>query len=117
MTKTYSGGCQCGNVRYEVMLELNGVLACNCSRCGKLGSLMAFAPKESFTLLNGGDALTEYTFNKHAIGHLFCSTCSIQSFARGTGPDGREMVAINARCLDKVDIDALPVKKIDGRSY
>ena len=117
MPETYSGGCQCGAVRYEVQLDLNGVMACNCSRCGRLGSLLAFAPATSFTLLQGKDATTEYTFNKHAIHHLFCSTCGIQSFARGTAPDGREMAAINVRCLDDVDIDALPVQKVDGRSY
>ena len=117
MPETYSGGCQCGAVRYEVQLDLNGVMACNCSRCGRLGSLLAFAPAASFTLLKGKDAMTEYTFNKHAIHHLFCSTCGIQSFARGTAPDGREMAAINVRCLDDVDIDALPVQKVDGRSY
>jgi hypothetical protein len=117
MSKTYSGGCQCGNVRYEVELDLAGVMACNCSRCGRLGSLLAFAPAESFTLLKGEDATTEYTFNKHAIHHLFCTTCGIQSFARGTAPDGRKVAAINVRCLDGVDIDALPVQQVDGRSY
>ena len=117
MPKTYSGGCQCGNVRYDVQLDLTGVIACNCSRCRRLGSLLAFAPADSFTLLKGEDALTDYTFNKHTIHHLFCATCGIQSFARGTAPDGREMAAINVRCLDDVDIDALPVQKVDGRSY
>ena len=32
----YSGGCQCGAVRYEVTADINEVIACNCSRCGKL---------------------------------------------------------------------------------
>jgi hypothetical protein len=117
MPKTYSGGCQCGNVRYEVQFDLAGVMACNCSRCGRLGSLLAFAPAESFTLLKGEDATTEYPFNKHAIHHLFCKTCGIQSFARGTAPDGKKVAAINVRCLDGVDIDALPVQKLDGRAY
>lgn len=117
MAKTYSGGCQCGNVQYEVQLDLAGVIACNCSRCRRLGSLLAFAPEESFTLLKGENAMTDYTFNKHAIHHLFCTTCGIQSFARGTAPDGRKMAAINVRCLDDVDIDALPVQKVDGHSH
>jgi len=117
MPNTYSGGCQCGDVRYKVTLDLNGVIACNCSRCGRLGSLLAFAPATAFKLLKGEDAQTEYTFNKHVIHHLFCKTCGIESFARGKGPDGQEMVAINVRCLDGVDADALPVKKVDGRSY
>ena len=47
MTHTYSGGCQCGKVRYEVQMDIGEVLACNCSRCGRLGSLLAFAPVAS----------------------------------------------------------------------
>jgi hypothetical protein len=116
MRQTYQGGCQCGAVRYDVALELGEVISCNCSRCGKLGSLLAFAPAENFKLLSGEDATTEYQFNKHAIHHLFCATCGIQSFARGRKPDGTEMVAVNARCLDGVDIGALKVKAVDGRS-
>jgi hypothetical protein len=32
MTQRYSGGCQCGKVRYEVQMDIGEVLACNCSR-------------------------------------------------------------------------------------
>jgi hypothetical protein len=116
MPQTYTGGCQCGKVRYEVSMDIGEVISCNCSRCGRLGSLLAFAPAQNFKLTAGDDAATEFLFNKHVIHHLFCSTCGIQSYARGKRPDGMEMVAINARCLDGVDIDALKVKKFDGRS-
>ena len=114
--KTYSGGCQCGDVRFEVTAEIGEVLSCNCSRCGKLGSLLAFVPSQDFKLQAGSEATTEFLFNKHAIHHLFCSTCDIQSFAKGTAPNGDEMIAINVRCLDGVDPDSFKVKKIDGRS-
>ena len=118
MKQTYTGGCQCGKVRYEVALDLDApVIACNCSRCGRLGSLFAFAPVADFTLNAGEQELTDYRFNKHVIHHLFCATCGIESFARGKRPiDGADVVAINARCLDGVDPEALTVKKVDGRS-
>lgn len=116
MKKSYDGGCQCGAVRYQVSIELGDVIACNCSRCGKLGSLLAFAPASDFALRSGEDALTDFQFNKHVIHHLFCKTCGIESFARGRGPDGAEMVAINARCLDGVDPAALKIVHFDGRS-
>jgi hypothetical protein len=117
MKQTYAGGCQCGKVRYEVALELGPVVACNCSRCGRIGSLFAFVPAEDFKLLSGEADLTDYQFNKRAIHHLFCATCGIESFARGKRPnDGADVVAINARCLDGVDVDSLTVKKFDGRS-
>ena len=115
--QTYSGGCQCGKVRYEVALELGEVIACNCSRCGRLGFRLVFAPPENFKLLSGADATTEYQFNKHVIHHLFCATCGIQSFARGKRPDGAEVVAINVRCLDGVDAESLKVRHVDGRKF
>jgi hypothetical protein len=62
------------------------------------------------------DNLTDYQFNKKQIHHLFCSSCGVRSFARGKLPDGRETRAINVRCLDDVDIDALTPKPYDGKS-
>jgi len=117
MAHTYTGGCQCGRVRYEVQLDIGEVIACNCSRCGRLGSLLAFAPATQFKLLSGAADTTKFKFNKHMIEHEFCSVCGIQSFAIGTHPKtGAKMAAINVRCIDGVDVDALKVKKVDGRS-
>lgn len=118
MTKqTYSGGCQCGAVRYETTADLDQLIACNCSRCGRIGAMLAFAPIEEFTLKSGSDNLSEYTFNQHKIRHRFCKTCGVQSFAVGTGRDGSEMAAINARCLDGIDVHTLTAKQVDGKSF
>ena len=106
MNQTYSGGCQCGKVRYEVQLDIGEVIACNCSRCARLGSLLAFAPKNQFKLIAGDEDLTSYEFNKRMIRHTFCSTCGIQSFAIGRNPKtGAEMAAINVRCLDAGSVE------------
>ena len=113
----YTGGCQCGKVRYEVTTDLDRTMSCNCSRCAKLGWIISFVPASDFRLLSGEDELSDYLFNKHVIHHLFCSTCGIESFARGTGPDGSEAVAVNARCLDGVDVGALKPTAVDGKSF
>lgn len=112
----HEGGCQCGRVRYAVEVELDNLISCNCSRCGKLGSILAFAPATAFELKQGEDALTEYRFNTHKIAHLFCEDCGIESFGRGVGPGGVEMAAINVRCLDGVDVFALKARAFDGKS-
>jgi hypothetical protein len=78
-------------------------------------TLLAFIPAADFTLLAGADALTDYQFNKHVIHHLFCKVCGIKSFARGKGKGGEDTIAINARGLDDVDVDALVLHKFDGR--
>ncbi len=114
--KTYTGGCHCGAVRYEVETDLRQVIACNCSICGKKGSLLTFVPRDRFKLLSGEASLRDYQFNHKIIHHLFCTTCGIGSFARGVMPDGTEMAAINVRCLDDVEIDALTPTPFDGKS-
>ena len=114
--QTYTGGCHCGVVRYEVTLALDPVISCNCSICSKRGLLLSFAAPDQFKLVSGGDSLCDYQFNKHVIHHLYCATCGVESFARGKKPDGQEMIAINVRCLDGVDLNGLKLTPFDGRS-
>src|SRR5688572_11007389 len=116
-TKTYTGGCHCGKVRYEVTTALGSVLSCNCSMCGRKGTLLAFVGEDAFKLLSGADATTDYQFNKHNIHHLFCSTCGISSYGWGTGKNGQKMYSINARCLDDVDLSGIEETKVDGKSF
>ena len=115
-TQHYSGGCQCGRVRYEVDVDLDGAVTCNCSRCERIGSTLAFAPVDRFTLLKGEGAMTEYLFASGTIHHLFCTTCGVESFARGSMPDGTPMVAVNANCLDGIDPRSLKTTHFDGAS-
>ncbi len=114
--KKYSGGCHCGQVRYEATMELTGGMECNCSICAKKGAILTFVPAEDFALKSGQDSLTDYQFGKKNIHHLFCRVCGIPSFARGTGPNGKKMCAVNVRCLDDVNVSVLPLKHVDGKS-
>jgi hypothetical protein len=115
-TKTYTGGCHCGAVRYEATTDLAQVISCNCSICQKKGHLLTFLPAEAFALKSGEENLQDYQFNKHVIHHLFCRTCGIQSFARGTAPNGAAMVAVNVRCLDGVELASITPVPFDGRA-
>lgn len=114
----YEGSCHCGEVGFSVAGDAPGeAISCNCSHCRRKGLLLAFVPEEQFTLLRGADSLQSYFFNKHAIEHRFCTTCGTQPFATGKGPDGATMAAINLRCVESIDLDALTLNKADGASY
>lgn len=113
----YEGSCQCGAVRYEVSVDLDNTMTCNCSRCQRMGFVLAFTPQDSFRLKSGDEVLTEYLFNKKAIRHLFCSTCGVESFAYGKMPDGSPTVAINVNCLEGVNPRELKSQHVDGKSY
>jgi hypothetical protein len=114
--KTWSGGCHCGKVRYQVSTDLAQVLSCNCSICTKHGLLVSPVPAEAFKLLSGQDQVREYQFGKKRIRHQFCTTCGVESFAHGSMPDGTPIVAINVRCLEGIDLNALTLTPFDGRS-
>lgn len=115
--QTWSGGCHCKKVRYEVSVDASKGISCNCSMCGKKGAILGFVPESAFTLRSGEGELSDYQFNKQVIHHLFCKTCGVTSFARGKKPDGTPMVAVNLRCLDDVDLDSIELQKVDGKKF
>ena len=116
MSKNYTGGCHCGEVRFEVTADLANVVSCNCSICQKRGTLWTFVTPDQFALRAGSDDLKDYQFGKKQIHHLFCPQCGVGAFSRGIAPNGGEMVAVNVRCLDDVDIGAINPRSFDRRS-
>ena len=112
----YKGSCHCGQVAFEAEGELTGAMACNCSICSRKGVLMWFVPRDSMRLLTPENAMATYTFNKHVIKHRFCPVCGIHPFGEGVDPKGNPMAAINIRCLENIDIDAVPLTHYDGKS-
>jgi len=115
--QTYQGGCHCGTVRFEATTDLATVISCNCSHCSKRGLLPTFVPPDRFRLISGEDALEDYQFNRRVIHPLRCRHCGIESFARGKTPDGNDVVAVNVRCLDGVDIESLKLTPYNGRDF
>ena len=115
MAKTYQGGCHCGRVRFRVTAELDRVTECNCSICTKKGILHLIVSHEQFELVSGKDDLATYTFNTGVAKHFFCKHCGIHPFyVPRSDPD---KIDVNARCLDGVDVAAIPVKKFDGAHW
>ena len=112
----YQGSCHCGRIAFNVEGDLKQVLECNCSICTKRGSLLWFVPRDKFSLQTPEADLSTYTFNTHRIKHRFCGVCGCAPFAEANDPQGNPVAAVNARCLDGVDLGALPRKAFDGRS-
>jgi len=77
---TYTGGCHCGAVRFQVVVDNHRVEDCNCSICRQKGFLHLIIPPEKFTLLQGEAELTTYKFNTGIAQHKFCRICGIHPF-------------------------------------
>ena len=112
----HQGGCHCGKVSYTVDGDIDQVIQCNCSICAKRGYLLWFVSRSSLHPNIDPEDLSTYTFNKHRIRHYFCPTCGVAPFGIGLDGSGREMVAVNVRCLENVDPATLKTVPFDGRS-
>lgn len=115
MKKTYSGSCHCGQVRFEVDADLDHVRVCDCSICRKRGALIHRVQPDCFRLLTPLDDLTLYQFHTRTARNYFCPCCGILPFRRPRTDPG--VWAVNVRCLDGVDLDAIPVKRVFGSQY
>jgi len=103
-------------VKFEVEApaEIEAV-ECNCSICTKSGFLHLIVPKHQFTLIQGAESLSTYTFNTGVAKHLFCKVCGLKSFyVPRSHPDG---YSVNARCLDPGTVKSMRVRKFDGANW
>ena len=110
-----SGGCHCGRVRFEVQGTPDEVSECNCSVCTRKAYLHWIVTRAAFRLVAGEDDLATYRFNTGVAQHHFCRHCGVASFyVPRSNPDS---IDVNARCLDGVDVAALPRRSFDGRNW
>ena len=99
---TYSGGCHCKRVRWNLMLKTAikdfEIIACNCSMCEKFAYLHIIVPKQNLEIESCADSLSNYQFNKKIAKHYFCKICGVKSFyVPRSNPNG---VSMNANCID-----------------
>ena len=118
MVRNYEGGCHCGAVRFRFRSEeITRGIRCNCSICIRRGmpmSLSYFGP-EDIELLEGKDTLTRYLWGDRMVNHYFCPTCGIHPFHDTIEKPG--WLRINLGCVEGLDLVALDIKLIDGRSF
>ena len=112
---SYTGGCHCGRVRFEVSGQIDRVLDCNCSICRKKGFLHWIVEPEQFRLLSAPDALSLYEFHTKTAKHYFCSACGISSYyIPRSHPD---MIDVNLRCVDGVNLEELEIERFNGQEW
>ncbi len=108
MIRTIS--CHCGEVRLQVNAELQDVIECNCSTCGKSGYLSWYVPIDSVRLDTPSRGMSSYFWRFASEGFHFCSQCGI-----ATHRTWRDRISVNARCIEDIDVFELETRKVDGK--
>jgi hypothetical protein len=101
-SKTYTGGCHCGQVRFECTTDLAMVTACNCSICTKRACISLQQTEELRAARRRGE-FAQYLFNKHAIRTSPASTAGSRSSPTAPNPTA-DVVALNVNCIDVIDL-------------
>jgi hypothetical protein len=116
-TKKYTGGCHCGQVRFEVELDLSGGGGmCNCTVCTKISPISAITKPEAFRQLAGEDSLSTYEWGGRISRRKFCKHCGVHCFAFGHLAElGGDYVGINLNCIYDFDRGTIAISYWDGR--
>lgn len=116
--------CHCGATRIEVDRVPETATACNCTFCAKRGALWGYYGAGGLRVLAEGapGVYAPGGINRHH----FCATCGCTTHtlapdwaAMGAGDDPHAAPLrpqLNLRLLDDVDVSAIPVVEVDGRS-
>ncbi len=112
MERPYIVSCHCGNARFEIDAELANLLEGNCSTCRRFGFIHWKVPREAVKeLAVQKRGLSTYAWQSvRALWH-FCPTCGTMLLVTGY----RDVISVNARCIEHVDTYALVVARGDCR--
>lgn len=125
-TRMYDASCHCGAVRFRFRSEeITTGLRCNCSICVRKGGVVSsrYYKPESFAEIVGADTLGVYRFGDEDMSHHFCPTCGVSPFQivakLPTSYDGPAKIGdrrINLGCVHDLDVFALEIAFVDGKS-
>ncbi len=115
--------CHCGATQFTVETAPQELAACNCTFCAKRGALWAYYTPAQFRLTTAPERVSTYQWGSYTVRHHHCAICGCGTFSESpdwsTGkPDfDNPRIGVNARLFEDFDLDATPVRKIDGRVY
>ena len=126
MKMRYQGSCHCGRFRFEVDADIDHVRVCDCSVCAMRGALNFRVPNEDVHLITSLSEMTLYQWGTRTAEDYFCPVCGILPLRRPRTMHSSELDAapgstpfdgwaVNTRCLEGFDTDAVPKTAVHGK--
>lgn len=112
----HHGTCLCGDVQFEVELDIATGTQCNCTVCVRLGATSSIVKPSAFTLLSPESKLASFTRTPEVGLRFFCARCHNYCFGKGhLDVLGGDYVSVNLHCLDGFDVTQTKLGYWDGR--
>lgn len=92
MPAPYTGGCQCGSVRYVLTTEPIRLVACHCTECqrqsGSAFGLSMLVKRDSLTVTGPTKQFTRIADSGNDVAGVFCPDCGVRIYnAAKSAPD------------------------------
>ncbi|EMD63990.1 hypothetical protein COCSADRAFT_190193 [Bipolaris sorokiniana ND90Pr] len=120
--QAYSCKCHCGEVRFTMTLSSHladyTVMQCNCSICVVNGYLLVY-PNRSDVVFYGDlkNHVHKYQFHTKKKDHWFCLHCGTSLLIDFNGIyENYDVMAVNARTIENVDIATLTLEYGNGKA-
>ncbi|KAI0100611.1 glutathione-dependent formaldehyde-activating enzyme [Nemania sp. FL0031] len=134
--QVYTGSCHCGAVTVALKSkpldkDLQGLVECNCSSCGKYGATWAYPPHAQ-VVIEGKENLGAYYFGKKLAGKMFCKICGVPICSEAVQDaqvsqmdeatrkwyEGAQLgKAFNLRVINGLNVNDLTAAHFDGYNY
>lgn len=112
----HHGSCLCGDVQFEVQVDLSQGSQCNCTICTKLGATGSLVKPAEFTLLSDKSKQASFTRNPEVGNRYFCARCHVYCYGAGHLAElGGDFVSVNLNCIDGFDLTKAALIHWDGR--
>ncbi|KAH3919081.1 hypothetical protein HBI56_099650 [Parastagonospora nodorum] len=120
-SQAYPCKCHCGEVTFTITLSPQladyKVMQCNCSICTAHGYLLVY-PERSEVIFHGNskDHVQKYQFHTKKKDHWFCRHCGTSLLIDFNGIyENYDVMAVNARTIENVDISTLKFEYGNGK--
>ena len=100
-----TGGCQCGEIRYEIRAQPLTLYACHCTECQKQSSsafgMSLSVPLQAFAVTRGTPQQWQRPADSgRTVDCYFCGTCGVRLYHAGSG--GSDWLNVKPGTLDDI---------------
>lgn len=109
--------CHCGRATIRLPRKPESVTQCNCSLCAKTGFRGVYYSSDELVIEGEFDTYVRSDLDQACLANHRCKTCGILTHWTPLTEPPHERIGVNARLIDEAELEDVPVKQVDGRSW
>lgn len=112
-----SVSCHCGAIGFKVPNLPPDLGLCNCSACSKMGGLWGYYNPAEVEFNVPRENIDTYIWGDKTLQFCRCTHCGCLTHWESIDPDHTGRMGVNARMMEDIDLDKIPIRRIDGASF